>query len=128
MRFKVILLLLALVFAFISTSNAQVFNSITKEDIVTELEKRNLDYAEVEEALLEKGINLNTLVPEFITYEQRTTIQSVILELSKKKGDSYTEDINPTQMDSLRKKELQVNFKKTQFRLMKRLKKQPKRI
>ena len=56
MRFKVILLLLALVFAFISTSNAQVFNSITKEDIVTELEKRNLDYAEVEEALLEKGI------------------------------------------------------------------------
>ena len=65
-------------------SSAQIFPEITREDIVKELEKRDLDIEEVESELLSRGIDINTLDAENITIEQRGIIQQVILELTEK--------------------------------------------
>ncbi len=64
---------------------AQIFPEITREDIVKELEKRDLDIDEVEAELLSQGIDINALEVENITSEQRQTIQRVIIEMTSNK-------------------------------------------
>jgi len=78
----VVLLTLAAV-----SASAQIFPEITKEDIVKELDKRGLDYEEVESEMLKNGIDINTLDSENLTIEQRQTIQRVILELQNRKQE-----------------------------------------
>jgi protein involved in polysaccharide export with SLBB domain len=95
------------VLSFLSlVTHAQIFPQITKEDVVKELEKRNLDVDEVEQALLEEGIDINTLDVENITSEDRLTIQRVILEMTakakedeKQKEDEASEEESDDDLD-----------------------------
>jgi len=57
---------------------------LTEREIVIELEKRGLDRDEVEEALIERGIDITSL--EDVTPEEITIIQDVILEMEKNIG------------------------------------------
>jgi len=119
MQFRVIFVLFAIIFLSIGTANAQVFNTITKEDILLELEKRNLDYDEVVEALLEKGININDLNSESISYDQRITIQNVILELSKPKTIPSKKNSPNNNLDSIKVKQvLKQNNPDTIFKIV----------
>ena len=67
--------------------SAQIFPQITKEDIVKELDKRDLKLEDVEAELLSKGIDINTLEIENITSEDKQTIQRVILEMTAEKHE-----------------------------------------
>lgn len=85
--------LLLLILLIVSLSaHAQIFENITKEEIVNELEARDLDLEEVEAELLLNGIDINTLEKSGITLEQKETIQRVISEMTQKRKEEREEE------------------------------------
>lgn len=77
-------ILTAIAFLMIMNVNAQNYNQLSKEELIKELDNRNLDYEEVSTALSQNGIDLETIDPNSLTTQQRIIIQNVIADLTSK--------------------------------------------
>lgn len=69
----------------------QIF--VTPEEIVDEMKKRGLEEEEVRDELLRHGIDLQSLDPASMSYEQIQKIEQIILDLEEKKK-SETESVS----------------------------------
>ena len=114
MRFKVSFCLIVMSFVISTNIMGQVSNNITKEDITQELAKRNIKLEDLESALLEKGIDLNSINPEALTLEEQQTIRSVISDLSNKKDKAVVKG-EVAKVDSVEeKKKVKVDTAKVE--------------
>lgn len=83
--YKILFISIICLFFFVKVE-AQIFNSITNEDIEAELQKRGIDPEELKASLLEKDIDIETIDPENLTEDQKLIIRKTILDLSQKKA------------------------------------------
>ncbi len=93
---------------FLSNLSAQIYENITREDIVAELEKRDLELEEVEAELLLNGIDINTLEETGVSIDQKETIQRVIKEMTKKRQD----ELEKQRLEEEAEKEAEVEDEK----------------